>query len=251
MGLCNNTAGLWEGPALGYTPVMTTDDIPPALREKFNPDGTPQPFAGNTIICHIDPASELFAALLEVHGQLGKRSFSQNLSLLPVPSYHMTVFGGANDKHRRPGAWPEGIAFDATMAECHAEIQRRLEGFALGYDMPLRMVMSPGEVKDMDQTLRLELEPLDEAENRKLRSLRDRLSETIGIRVPGHETYGFHISLAYLIGSLTAAESEDYKRSYAEWRDIIALRSPVIELGRPEFCLFKDMMRFERQFYLG
>ena len=73
----------------------------------------------------------------------------------------------------------------------------------------------------------------------------------LGILVPGHDTYGFHISLAYVIGVFTPAELEDYRASYAAWRDMIAAHAPVIELGRPEFCTFKDMRWFNRKLYLG
>jgi hypothetical protein len=227
---------------------MTT---PPALLEKLNPDGTYQPYAGNTIICHIAPESAAFAALTDVHAQLSQRSFSAKLSRLPTSSYHMTLFGGANDKHRRPGNWPEGVAFDTPIADCHKELARRLDGFDLECDLPFRMKVSAEGVREKEMALRLELEPVDEAENQKLRRLRDRLSVLLGIKVPGHETYGFHISLAYVIDWLNPDELKDYRSSYAEWRDMVALHSPVIELGRPEFCTFKNMLRFDRQFYLG
>ena len=226
-------------------------NFPAALREKLNPDGSYQPYAGNTIICHIDPKSAAFAALQEVHGELSQRSFRPKLSLLPIASYHMTVFGGANDKHRRAGSWPDGMAFDVPIAACDAELQKRLETFDLGCDVPFRLRVSPEGVRTQEMALRLELQPHDDAENKKLRDLRDRLSKVLGICVPGHDDYGFHVSLAYVIGALTPEELAKYQSSYAEWRDKIARYSPTIEFGRPEFCTFKDMRRYERKLYLN
>ena len=102
---------------LSYVNVME-DQTPPALLEKFGADGTAREFAGNTVICHIDRRGDLLSTLREVQALSSHMSFGRKIALLPPASYHMTVFGGANDKHRRiPGAWPEGMRASLPMEE--------------------------------------------------------------------------------------------------------------------------------------
>jgi hypothetical protein len=67
----------------------------------------------------------------------------------------------------------------------------------------------------------------------------------------GHDAYRFHITLGYLIRWLDPAEDADYRRALKTWREGLAKRCPVIELGAPEYCILADMYAFRRQFYLG
>ena len=44
------------------------------------------------------------------------------------------------------------------------------------------------------------------AEN--LKKYRDDVSDKLGVRFPDHDSYGFHISVAYLLWEMTEAEKE-------------------------------------------
>lgn len=216
---------------------------------KFNPDGTPQPFAGSTVICHIAKDSALFAELLAIHDELLQRDFACKLSLLPPDSYHMTVFDCVTDKVRE--TWPASLDANITIEACNAEIEKRLA--ALQSEEPCRfhMRLSSCDLVGPVNTLRLEVEGCNEDENRRIRVLRDRLSKATGIRAPTHDTYGFHISLAYLIDWLTEDEHAEMTRFYARWRDHIRSTLPEFETGPLEYCVFADMMRFDRRMWIG
>lgn len=221
---------------------------------KFYPDGRVRIWPGNTIVHHLPQQGEgsaCFNALLDVYRDIPTRGFARKLAILPPSSYHMTLFGGANDLDRRAEVWPSGMALDTPMAEVSDLVGARVKAMPLMTALPIRMRVDPTRIPDAEKPLKIRLLPLDAAEERKLRRLRDRLAEATGIRAPGHENYRFHISLAYLLDALNPGEAAEYRAAQREWEMQVAKVSPVIALGAPEFCVFKDMYAFERQFFLS
>lgn len=227
---------------------------PPDVGRKFDADGRVKPFAGNTIICHVPQqgsGSETFDALLDIYRQLPVHAFAAKVTALPPSSHHMTIFGGANDQDRKPGLWPADLPLDLPMADCDRLLGERLKAFRLDCDLPLRMRVNLAEPAASERPLTIRLLPVDDAEQAKLTRLRERLSQTLAIRAPGHDAYRFHITLGYLCRWLTPAEDADYRRALKGWREGLAKRCPVIELGAPEYCTLADMFAFKRQFYLS
>jgi len=220
---------------------------------KFYPDGRVHPFAGNTIVCHLDqhgPNSTAFNQLLDCFRQFPAKSYIEKIALLPPSSYHMTVFGGANNTDRQADKWPSGISPAVSMEECHRIVGERVKAAAVGTVSPIRMRVDPADSGYDGNTLRIPLVPADEAEVQKLRSLRDRLSSAIGIRSPKHESYQFHITLGYLLRTFSRNELRDAEQDMRRWKAELATRVPVIELGQPEYCIFEDMFAFHRQFFI-
>lgn len=223
---------------------------PPSVGRKFNADGSPFRFPGNTIISHIPLATALSDALTSVRDTLAAASFAPCLALLPPSSYHMTVFEGVTESSRRAGIWPADLALDAPLAASDRHLERKLEGFALDTALPLRMRLHEFSVRrDPGATLRLL--PADAAENRKLRRLRDRLAERLQLRAPDHDSYGFHISLAYLVDWMTPQQESDYIAVQSACFSMLQKRMPVIEIGAPAFCVFYDMFAFDTQVLVG
>lgn len=66
----------------------------PAQGGKFTPEGEVLPFPGNTVICHIDPKSDVHAALCEMQDEVQHSDFGAIFTYLPQASLHMTVFQG-------------------------------------------------------------------------------------------------------------------------------------------------------------
>jgi hypothetical protein len=224
--------------------------LPPSVGRKFNADGSPFRFPGNTIISHIPLATPLSDALTGVRDTLAAGSYAHCLALLPPSSYHMTVFEGVTESSRRAGIWPGGLAPDAPLGQANRLLERRLEGFELDCTLPLRMRLDEFSLRrDPGATIRLL--PLDEQENRKLRRLRDRLAAQLRLRAPDHDNYGFHISLAYLIDWMTPELQREYIAVQSECFSMLQKRVPLIELGAPEFCVFYDMFAFDTQFRVG
>jgi hypothetical protein len=234
---------------------------------KFSPSGEVQPFPGNTILAHLGgPSTPLYAALLPLHAQLAARSSSSSSSklytLLPPESWHVTLFEGVCDQVRdadraapRGTYWPSDLAADAPLAECTAHFARKLKGFELLRDdgPPYRMRVIGFSALEVG--IGVAVEPVDEGEKARLRRLRDRLSQELRIRHPGHDNYGLHVSMAYFLRWMQPDEEREVKSVLdgvlAKSLDHGGILGMEFELGAPEFCEFKDMFWFERLFYLG
>ncbi|WP_221227192.1 DUF1868 domain-containing protein [Novosphingobium sediminicola] len=238
--------------AMGQTTTQTSR--PPDVGRKFADDGRVLPFAGNTIICHLPQqgeASQAFDALLDIYRAMPSRDWMRKVTALPPSSYHMTIFGGANDKTRAYPQWPASLPLDMPMDACNAVLAERLKRFRMGKDAgPFHMRVNPDEPPIGETPLTIRLLPADEDTTHRLRHLRDHLSQVTGIREPGHENYRFHITLGYQFAPLTDAEVVAYRADLARWKAELARKVPVIALGAPEYCLLADMFAFKRQFYL-
>ncbi|KAH6608181.1 hypothetical protein Trco_004494 [Trichoderma cornu-damae] len=213
--------------------------------KKFNGKGQVLPFPGNTIICHLPLVSALHKALLPIHERLQSSRFTEFYALLPPSSWHMTIFEGVCDQMRKPGIWPKDLPLDAPLARCNDLFSDKLSKFDLGLQTPLRIAVT-GLVMSKSG-IRLDLAPVDAAEERRLRGLRDRLSELLQIRAPGHDTYVFHLALAYRFVPLGPRDEEALSVLLQECR--LAIPNDF-QLGEPEFCHFDDMFAFRRQFFL-
>lgn len=229
--------------AASWQPAETnpvTAAIPLETWLKFNPDGTPKPFAGNTLICHLPAQSRMRDAVTALGNALRKSSFAFKLACLPPDSYHMTVFSGPTDTGRSSHNWPSDIDIKARMIDCNRIIGDRISTFRMNAAMPIRM-QATGE-RSLGS---LHLEPADVAQAATLYKLRDRLADDVfRFRDKDHASYVYHTTLAYQLARLTTAEETEHQA-------ILAGHMPAIidvgsfELGIPEYCTFETMYRFE------
>lgn len=226
----------------------------PDVGRKFAADGRVLPFKGNTIICHLPqqgPESAMFDALLDIYRQLPGEGWVRKIAVLPPSSYHMTVFGGANDKERRHPLWPADLPLDLPIADCNRRLGDRLQAFRLGEDgPPYRMRIDPAAPAARATPLTMRLLPADADTETRLNRLRDRLADLLGIRAPDHAGYRFHVTLGYQVQPLAAEEDVAWRHALAAWKAEIVRRVPVFSLGAPEYCLLDDMFAFKREFYL-
>jgi hypothetical protein len=88
-------------------------------------------------------------------------------------------------------------------------------------------------------------EPWDRDEERQLRGLRDLLSGRFELLEPDHDTYEFHVSLAYLLRPLSEAELLEYRRVRPALLRYVTARIRDFTLGPAEFCSFQNMHQFK------
>jgi len=220
-------------------------EYPLGVPSKFAPDGSVQPFPGNTIVCHVSPSSPLYESLFELHTKLKNSQFAPLITLLPPESWHMTVFEGVCDKVRAPGYWPAHIE---TLKYCTSLFATRLRKFDLGQSKPPYRLKITG-FDPLEIGIGVSVEGKGMMEDRRIRDVRDRLADVLEIRHPNHETYGFHLSVAYLLRHLTDEQEADLTDLLMEhWEGMP--KEFEFERG-PEFCTFENMFAFDRLFYLG
>ena len=214
---------------------------------KFNPDGTPRPFAGNTVICHLPVQCAMRDAMTELHDALAQSSYRHKLGLTSTDSYHMTIFPGANDQDRTAYGWPSYVPADAPIDVCSRMVGERIAKTRFSCQLPLRVRVDKEYTIDFSTACSLRMIAADIDEDKKLRSLRDELAEVFGFRVEDHLTYQFHITMSYQMAPFTPQERSEYHQLLTTHIKRIADAAPVLELGIPEYCTFPDMFRFEPQ----
>lgn len=220
-------------------------EYPGGVPAKFKIDGSVRHYPGNTIICHLSPDSTLHTQLMKLYRELEANRDEVLYTLLPPPSWHMTVFEGVCDQVRKSGFWPSDLSLDVPLSECNSHFTTKLSAFEMGTEPPFRLRIA-GYSPRVDG-IGLHLEPITAAEEVRLRRLRDRLAETLNIRHPSHDTYVFHLSIAYFIRFPSDEERERLEERLAAHLPGLPAE---FELGAPEFCYFHDMFEFRRQFFL-
>ena len=144
---------------------------------KFNANGTPRPFAGNTVICHLPVQSVMRDAMVPLHQELAAAPFARKLGLTSTDSYHMTVFPGANDQDRSAYGWPSYVPLNVSMEECNRLVGERMAAARLRCKLPIRVRVDVAGTLNYFTACTLRMVPENAGENAKLRAVRDQLAE--------------------------------------------------------------------------
>jgi len=219
---------------------------PPGVPGRFDPDGNVQPCPGNTIIAHLSPSSDLHKSLRALSDKLKNSHLSHLYRLLPPSSWHMTMFEGVLDQVREPGRWPDDLPLNASVEACSSFYMNKLSSFDLQSDPPYHLSILG--FSQLVAGISLHLEPYTSQENARMRNLRDRLSKLLHIRAKDHDTYGFHLSVAYLLRYLTEEQEEELTTLLMDHLE--GNMPKQFELGPPEFCTFENMLAFKPLLYL-
>ncbi|KAJ6466351.1 RNA ligase/cyclic nucleotide phosphodiesterase [Mycena sanguinolenta] len=219
---------------------------PSGIPNKFDPEGNVQRYPGNTFICHLDPSSEpeLYSSLLALNDKLKNHHLHRLYALLPPNSSHVTAFEGVCEVHQ-PGRWPDDLLVDASLEECTALYEKKLSSFDLKCELPFHLSIVGLDL--IDSGIHLHLEFSTPEETARIRDLRDRLSTLLRIRKKDHNTYGFHLSVAYMLRFLTEEQNRELTELLMEHFKGMPKQ---FKLGAPEFCTFENMFAFKRLFYL-
>lgn len=206
--------------------------------EKFYEDGSVKPFAGVTIICFADPNSAIYQAGEKVQQQLLAQPFGDKFALLPPSSFHMTVMQLLNDADRFVPLWTPHLPLDAPLNTIDEFFIERV-----GQVTPpqnLRMCMTYLRGRGLSFTLY----PADEASYVAVWEYRNAIADATGVRFPLHDSYQFHLTLAYNLVVLDDAE----EAAFTAWRDKLGdeLRCEigVFDTGMPTLTFFDDMFAF-------
>lgn len=97
----------------------------------------------------------------------------------------------------------------------------------------------------------LRLEAKTPADRRAIAAWRNRLADLFGYRHPDHDSYVFHITLAYMTDWFDDAVLGDWQKLLDECLEDIRAAVPVVELNPPAFCAFTDMNHFKELLVLG
>ncbi len=207
--------------------------------QKFYKDGSVRRFPGNTVISKLPPSLPIYAGLVDTQERLKAADSMGKYVFLPPSSFHMTVIEGLCDQVRTPEQWSTKLDLQLPLPEVNhfmAECMTRVSP-----PSSLVMRISP---RTIPCWLAVVLEPADTDTAQSLHQFREQFSLETGIRFPNHETYTYHISLAYSLQWLTADEERHMHSVQQEVQRALSARYPKITLQAPQFTYFEDMFRF-------
>ena len=78
-----------------------------------------------------------------------------------------------------------------------------------------------------------------------IRDCRNKLSELLGIRFENHDTYTFHITLAYILRKLKNEEIEKLIKINFRLLERFLEKFPIIRIQKPVLCTFENMYEFK------
>lgn len=212
--------------------------------DKFNPDGTVRTFPGCSIVTHLTPNTPVHLGLRQVQARLTASPVGRCFTPLPPSSFHMTVMDLVCDQVREPAYWSRQIPLDAPLAVVDARLALHV---AKVQPAPGPLHMRIDRLGPPDVTVHVLVEPADSETRQALGRYRQAISRATGVRHPNHETYGFHISLAYRIAEMSEAEQRAYETFAAQTHAQLGSTVDRLTLDAPDLVFFDDMFSFPRQ----
>ncbi len=209
------------------------------IGKKFEADGTARRYPGNTVIADVRPGCGAYAVLQRLRERTLEEGFGGSLILLPQDSYHMTVLRGLNDQVRTSAFWPNALPKNAPMREADDYVASAVASVKM--PGPIRMQFAGVRVDAED--FRVQLEPADKAQKQILQDFRDEAAARIGLYLPGHESYTYHITLAYT-RLILEGEQMRHMEALTAWMRTYIAQQPVFETTAPYMAYYDDMLSF-------
>lgn len=210
-----------------------------SIGKKFYEDGQVRPFRGNTVVADITTRNPAYTVMLKLREMVKAYDLDEHYILLPPDSYHMTVIDGLVSEVRDEAHWPAALAQDASMETADAYISAAIARAAL----PGPVCMRFDAIHISKNCIIVHLFPNDETQEQILRTFRDRAAAQIGLKLPKHDTYRFHISLGYTRIVPEGDAAERLAQMVDAMNTFLAEQSAFMT-GVPYMAYFEDMHKF-------
>lgn len=209
------------------------------IGRKFYEDGSVRRYPGNTVVAPVKEDSAAYAVMTCLREKVIELGMDKYLILLPVNSYHMTIIRGVNDQIRDDAHWPSALAKDAPMSVVDDYMERAITSANIPGPVKMkfdRVVMSASDVKVL-------VSFADEDHKRTVLEFRDRAADAIGLHLPGHDNYQFHITLAYTRVIPEGEDGEKAKEMIEQFSKYVADKGEFW-VSAPHVAFYDDMLRF-------
>lgn len=212
---------------------------PRHLGTRYDVSGTFLTEPGNTVVCHLVQGSETERALADAQARYRVMPGAGKLAFTPTKSYHMTLFQGVieGEGRRSYPYWPADVASDLPMPEMTRLMEARLDRLPSlsSFKVEVTAAVPTG----------LLVNGVTAADRHTMAAWRNAFAEILGYRHADHDSYQFHITMAYVIDWIDDAALPGWKAMLDEVEADILRRAPVLELRAPAFCTFDNMNWFE------
>lgn len=206
------------------------------LGSRFNAEGTFLPEHGNTIVRHAIPDTKTHDALQELRSSMMALPYASHFAFTAPTSLHMTVFEGVIDNRRKDNFWPSSFPKDMALTDATQIMDECLAYYEGAGAFNISAVgLTP---------LGLALSGTTDDDTITSRAWRDTLVGPMGYRAPDHDSYTFHLTISYVMKWLPDEALALYRAELAKLFHAFCEQVPVLKLGPPAFCTFKDMNAF-------
>ena len=228
--IIENEKSLLKGELKGY-PV-------PGAEHKFDHNGKPLPFPGCSIISKIPLKSDLFYEIKLLQLKYKDLSPEKAYTYLPATSFHMTLFDCCNVNTVNTPYWPKKIVEDNNYTKIAYVLSKRIKKYIFPDKFDLKL-------KKLFGGYSIILEGNTNKDEKIIRGCRNKLSDLLGIRFENHDTYTFHITLAYILRKLKGDEIEKLFKTNSRLREMFVKNFPIIRIEKPVLCTFENMYEFK------
>jgi hypothetical protein len=228
--IIENEKSLLKGELKGY-PV-------PGAEHKFDHNGKPLPFPGCSIISKIPLKSDLFYEIKLLQLKYKDLSPEKAYTYLPATSFHMTLFDCCNVNTVNTPYWPKKIVEDNNYTKIAYVLSKRIQKYIFPDKFDLKL-------KKLFGGYSIILEGNTNKDEKIIRGCRNKLSDLLGIRFENHDTYTFHITLAYILRKLKGDEIEKLIKTNSRLREMFVKNFPIIRIEKPVLCTFENMYEFK------
>ena len=228
--IIENEKSLLKGELKGY-PV-------PGAEHKFDHNGKPLPFPGCSIISKIPLNSDLFYEIKLLQLKFKDLSPEKAYTYLPETSFHMTLFDCCNVNTVNTPYWPKKIVEDNNYTKIAYVLSKRIKKYIFPDKFDLKL-------KKLFGGYSIILEGNTNKDEKIIRGCRNKLSDLLGIRFENHDTYTFHITLAYILRKLKDDEIEKLIKINDRLLERFLEKFPIIRMQKPVLCTFENMYEFK------
>lgn len=210
-------------------------DINKKAAIKFNINGSPISYYGNTIISCIDNNDNIYKKCICIQQILANSDLAKKYVFLPPESLHMTIISLCREIDRNTEFWPKYLSVD----EKFCNIDNKIKSIVDTILPPKKIKM---RIKSFDGC-KILLEPYDEETKNKLQDYRNTISEKVDIKHLNHNNYVHHISLVYNIYELNKIDRIKIKELVDN-----ELKKGIqyFHVKTPSFVIFNDMLEYHK-----
>ena len=209
-----------------------------AAEKKFDHSGKPLPFPGCSIICKIPIKSDLYYETKLLQSKYRDLNPVKAYTYLPDKSFHMTLFDCCNVNTFKTQYWPKNIVKDNNYKKISYLLTRRIKDLKFPDKFNLKL-------KKLFGGYSMILEGNTKKDEKIIRDYRNKLSNLLEIRFENHDTYTFHITLAYILRKLKGDEIKKLIKTNSRLQDIFIKNFPIIQIEKPVLCTFENMYEFK------
>lgn len=209
------------------------------IGKKFYEDSSVRRYPGNTVVADILPGNPAYDVMCKLRQMVIDMGLTSHIILLPEDSYHMTVIQGVNDQVRKETHWPADLPLDASMTRADDFVSAAY--LRAGLPGPVRMRFDTVGIGTGACIIRLH--PADGEQEKILRDFRNRAADNLGLRLPKHDTYRFHISLGY-VWKIPEGETAEKVEQLKEKINAYIATQPEFWTAAPYMAYYDDMHAF-------